>query len=349
MDWRVALPKFAPREPHRLPHNDTTTTHTFTMKQLFALFAVALLFAAPVSAQEGDTIFQSGDSMIVMVPDSAMADSAMADSAAAPAAAEMAEEAAPAAPAEDTVEVTGARQQIKLRIIEGGVLFMSFVVLCLIFGLALAVERIIYLNMATTNTKKLLTDVEDAMNSGGLDAAKAVCADTRGPVAAIFHQGLDRSGGSYEELAKAVEDYGSLESTKLERGLSWISLFIALAPMLGFMGTVIGMIEAFDKAGNVPEGAYQYYRKITPLVYDQGAFGWRTPFKWILTRWRGLSKPYPREPIGKWGMRIWAHKSTALACAHFMLAMRAHGFDTCPMEGLDSTRVKRILGLPDPK
>jgi len=182
-----------------------------------------------------------------MVPDSAMADSAMADSAAAPAEVEMAEEAAPAAPAEDTVEVTGARQQIKLRIIEGGVLFMSFVVLCLIFGLALAVERIIYLNMATTNTKKLLTDIEDAMNSGGVDAAKAVCADTRGPVAAIFHQGLDRSGGSYEELAKAVEDYGSLESTKLERGLSWISLFIALAPMLGFMGTVIGMIEAFDK------------------------------------------------------------------------------------------------------
>ena len=245
MDWRVALPKFAPREPHRLPHNDTTTTHTFTMKQLFALFAVALLFAAPVSAQEGDTIFQSGDSMIVMVPDSAMADSAMMDSAAAAAEATMAEE-APAMP-EETVEVTGARQQIKLRIIEGGVLFMSFVVLCLIFGLALAIERIIYLNMATTNTKTLMDEVEAALKSGGVDAAAAVCADTRGPVAAIFKQGLERSGGSYEELAKAVEDYGSLESTKLERGLSWISLFIALAPMLGFMGTVIGMIEAFDK------------------------------------------------------------------------------------------------------
>lgn len=107
------------------------------------------------------------------------------------------------------------------------------------------------------------------------------------------------------------------------------------------------MIEAFDQAGNIPEGAYQYYRKITPLVYDQGVMGWRTPFKWILTRWRGRNKPYPREPIGKWGMRIWAHKSTALACAQFMLAMRAHGFDTCPMEGLDSARVKRILGLPN--
>lgn len=226
-------------------YNDTTTIHPFTMKKLFALLVVALMFTAPVIAQEGDTILMSGDSMTAMAPDSAMADSAMMDSAATPAPMPVAEE-APAMP-EETVEVTGARQQIKLRIIEGGVLFMSFVVLCLIFGLALAIERIIYLNMATTNTKGLLTKVENAMNSGGVDAAKEVCANERGPVAAIFHQGLDRSGGSYEELAKAVEDYGSLESTKLERGLSWISLFIALAPMLGFMGTVIGMIEAFDK------------------------------------------------------------------------------------------------------
>ena len=215
------------------------------MKQLFALFAVALLFATPVSAQEGDTILQSGDSMIVMVPDSTMTDSAMMDSAAAQAE-NLTDDASSTMP-EGAVEVTGIRQEIKKRIIEGGVLFMSFVVLCLIFGLALAIERIIYLNMATTNTKTLLDKVESALNGGGVDAAAAVCADTRGPVAAIFKQGLERSGGSYEELAKAVEDYGSLESTKLERGLSWISLFIALAPMLGFMGTVIGMIEAFDK------------------------------------------------------------------------------------------------------
>ena len=241
---RIALPKFAPHKPSRLTTTTQHTIHTFTMKQLFALFAVALLFSAPVSAQDADATMDMSADTTMMVADSTMADSAMMDSAAAPAA-PMADE-APAMP-EETVEVTGARQQIKLRIIEGGVLFMSFVVLCLIFGLALAIERIIYLNMATTNTKGLLTKVEDALNSGGVDAAKAVCADTRGPVAAIFHQGLDRSGGSYEELAKAVEDYGSLESTKLERGLSWISLFIALAPMLGFMGTVIGMIEAFDK------------------------------------------------------------------------------------------------------
>lgn len=245
MDGRVALTKFAPRESFGSHTTTQHPIHTFTMKQLFALFAVALLFAAPVSAQDADTTMDMSADTTMMVADSTMTDSAMTDSAAAPAEAPMAEE-APAMP-EETVEVTGARQQIKLRIIEGGVLFMSFVVLCLIFGLALAIERIIYLNMATTNTKSLMDKVEEALKGGGVDAAAALCADTRGPVAAIFKQGLERSGGSYEELAKAVEDYGSLESTKLERGLSWISLFIALAPMLGFMGTVIGMIEAFDK------------------------------------------------------------------------------------------------------
>jgi len=120
------------------------------------------------------------------------------------------------------------------------------VLICLILGLALSIERIIYLNMATTNTGKLLDGIQDALGNG-VDAAKEVCRNTRGPVASIFYQGLDRSSGSYEEVAKAIEDYGSVEMSKLERGLSWISLFIALAPMLGFMGTVIGMISAFDK------------------------------------------------------------------------------------------------------
>jgi biopolymer transport protein ExbB len=101
--------------------------------------------------------------------------------------------------------------------------------------------------MATTNNSKLLKKIEDALGKGGENAAKEVCRNTSGPVASIFYQGLDRSSGSYEEVAKAIEDYGSVEMSKLERGLSWISLFIALAPMLGFMGTVIGMISAFDK------------------------------------------------------------------------------------------------------
>ncbi|MDG1767179.1 MAG: MotA/TolQ/ExbB proton channel family protein [Flavobacteriales bacterium] len=144
-------------------------------------------------------------------------------------------------------EVLSFHQEVKRLFIEGGANFMAFVLICLIFGLALAIERIIYLNMATTNTSKLLASIENALQSGGVAAAKDVCRNTSGPVASIFYQGLDRSGGSTQDVAKAIEDNGSVEMAKLERGLSWISLFIALAPMLGFMGTVIGMIGVFDK------------------------------------------------------------------------------------------------------
>ena len=152
----------------------------------------------------------------------------------------------PADPEEPTREVLSFHQTVKRYFIEGGAAFMASVLICLILGLALSIERIIYLNMATTNTKKLVEDIEGSLNNGGVDAAKEICRATPGPVASIFHQGLDRSSGSYEEVAKAIEDYGSVEMSKLESGLSWISLFIALAPMLGFMGTVIGMISAFD-------------------------------------------------------------------------------------------------------
>jgi len=127
---------------------------------------------------------------------------------------------------------------------------MSFVLITLILGLALAIERIIYLNMASTNTAKLLENVEGALNSGGIDAAKEVCRNTRGPVASIFYQGLERykadDPNSIESVEKSIVAYGGVQMGKLEKGLSWIGLFIALAPMLGFMGTVIGMIAAFD-------------------------------------------------------------------------------------------------------
>lgn len=137
-------------------------------------------------------------------------------------------------------------QIIKQKFIEGGPGFMALVLICLILGLALCIERVIYLNMATTNTDKLLGSVEDAMKSGGANAAKEVCRSTRGPVAGIFYQGLDRLDEGIENAEKALVSYGGVEVGRLEKGLSWISLFIALAPMLGFMGTVIGMIGAFD-------------------------------------------------------------------------------------------------------
>jgi len=141
----------------------------------------------------------------------------------------------------------GFTQELKNRFIEGGPGFMGIVLACLIFGLAIAIERIIYLNLATTNSKKLTEDVESALKSGGTEAAKEICRNTSGPVASIFYQGLDRAGGGVESAEKAVVAYGGVQMGQLEKNVSWISLFIALAPMLGFMGTVIGMIQAFDK------------------------------------------------------------------------------------------------------
>lgn len=144
-------------------------------------------------------------------------------------------------------EEKGIHKQIKAKFIEGGAIFMSFVLLSLIFGLALCIERIIYLNLASTNTKKLLKNIEDALQEGGVEAAKEICRNTRGPVASIFYQGLDRYDEGIEVIEKSVVSYGSVQMGLLEKGLTWISLFIAVAPMLGFMGTVIGMIEAFDQ------------------------------------------------------------------------------------------------------
>ena len=144
-------------------------------------------------------------------------------------------------------ETLGFHQELKKRFIEGGAGFMGIVLLCLILGLAIAIERIIFLNLSTTNTKKLTQNVEDALSSGGVEAAKEVCRNTKGPIASIYYQGLDRTDEGLEAAEKAVVAYGGVQMGQLEKNVSWISLFIALAPMLGFMGTVIGMIQAFDK------------------------------------------------------------------------------------------------------
>jgi len=137
-------------------------------------------------------------------------------------------------------------QVVKEQFIAGGWKFMSVVLICLILGLAIAIERIITLNLATTNTKKLLARVDEALSKDGVDGAKEVCKNTRGPVASIFTQGLLRMSEGVEMVEKSIIAYGSVEMGRLEKGLVWISLFISIAPMLGFMGTVIGMIGAFD-------------------------------------------------------------------------------------------------------
>jgi biopolymer transport protein ExbB len=137
-------------------------------------------------------------------------------------------------------------QAMKTKFIEGGWDFMSTVLVCLILGLAIAIERIITLNLATTNTKKMLEKVEKALSEGGIDAATEVTKASRGPIASIFTQGLMRWSEGLDMVEKSIMAYGSVEMGKLEKGLVWISLFIALAPMLGFLGTVVGMIQAFD-------------------------------------------------------------------------------------------------------
>lgn len=217
------------------------------MKKALSLLAIAGLFsfgAVGVYAQDDSTATDNTE----MVADSAATDSVAAIED------EAAEEAPAAAEAEDTEMMEAAaaegergfHQIVKQKFIEGGATFMGIVLVCLILGLAICIERIIYLNLATTNTGKLLSEVEAALKSGGVEAAKEVCRNTRGPVASIFYQGLERSDEGIDMVEKSVISYGSVQMGLLERGISWISLFIALAPMLGFMGTVIGMISAFD-------------------------------------------------------------------------------------------------------
>ena len=209
------------------------------MKKLFTLFAIAAFLTFGIS---NSAIAQDDTTGTEMVDSTEAAETTMED--------ETPEETMEdeAAMEDETVveEEKSFHQILKEKFIEGGPEFMGIVLLCLILGLAIVIERIIYLNMATTNSTKLLANVEDALNSGGVESAKEVCRNTSGPVASIFYQGLDRSHEGVEMVEKSVVAYGSVQMGLLEKGVSWISLFIALAPMLGFMGTVIGMIGAFD-------------------------------------------------------------------------------------------------------
>ena len=137
-------------------------------------------------------------------------------------------------------------QVLKEKYIQGGAGWMTPVLLCLIFGMALVIERILYLNMATTNVQKLLEGIEEKVQKGDYNGAKELCRDTRGPVASIFYQGLDRIDEGLDNVEKAVPSYGGVQMARLENNMTWIGLFIALAPSFGFLGTVVGMVQAFD-------------------------------------------------------------------------------------------------------
>ena len=210
------------------------------MKKIFATLTVLAMF--------------SFGSVAVMAQDAAeaapVAEEVTVDSAAAEA------PVAPVVEAEEVVEeaesgIVALHKTLKTKFIEGGAGFMAATLICLVFGLALCIERIIYLSLSKTNTKALLAEVEAALKNGGIEAALEVCRNTRGPVASIFYQGLSRYSEGVDVVEKTVASYGGVQLGLLEKNLSWISLFISIAPSLGFLGTIIGMIQAFDKIQQV--------------------------------------------------------------------------------------------------
>ena len=138
-------------------------------------------------------------------------------------------------------------QVLMQKFLEGGWGWMLPILVCLVIGLAIAIERMLYLSFSNINSKKFIAKVEEALNKNGIEAAKEVCRNTKGPIASIYYQGLDRYDQGLDAVEKAVVSYGSVQTGQMESGLSWIGLFIALSPMLGFMGTVVGMVDAFDQ------------------------------------------------------------------------------------------------------
>ena len=203
------------------------------MKKLFLVLAVAALSFSTAIAQDAAT--------------AAPAEEATVENAEA---APVAEEVAPVAEEaiDPEVQIAGDSLHYVLmqKFLEGGWGWMLPILIVLVLGLAIAIERILFLGLSTINTKKFIASVEKALNEGGIEAAKAVCRDTKGPIASIYYQGLDRYEQGLDAVEKAVVSYGSVQTGQLESGLGWLSLFIALSPSLGFMGTVVGLVQSFD-------------------------------------------------------------------------------------------------------
>ncbi len=218
------------------------------MKKLFAIVAVlGLLGTTQVAAQTEEAN---------NVPQTEVTDSAaLANDSIAPIAADSTAAEAPAADEAQAVKaevveeggIAGVHKMLKVKFIEGDASFMSLVAIAMVIGLAFCVERIIYLSMAQVNTEKLMARIADALSKNDVEGAKEVCRNTAGPVAAICYQGLLRIDEGLETVERSVVSYGSLQSSMLEKNCSWITLFIAMAPSLGFLGTVIGMVMSFDE------------------------------------------------------------------------------------------------------
>ncbi len=222
------------------------------MKKLIALFTVAGMLTFGVS---NVVLAQGAKKDVKPVAKTEVKTEAKADSIAkADSLAKVANAAKPVVKDTAAAAEKSFHQVMKDKFIEGGAGWMAPILICLILGLAFVIERIIYLNMATTNSTKLLNNIENSLKSGGIDAAKELCRNTRGPLASVFYQGLDRHSEGMDIVEKSVVSYGSVQMGRLETNLGWIGLMIALGPMLGFLGTVVGMVQAFDsieQAGDI--------------------------------------------------------------------------------------------------
>ena len=215
------------------------------MKKFFAIVAIlGLIGTTQVFADNS-----AKDATKTELADTTKKDTAKKDSPAqAPAVAPA--PAAPAAPAQAPQEegaIAGVHKELKVKFIEGDAAFMSLVAIAMVLGLAFCVERIIYLSMAQVNTKKLMAKIADALSNNDIEGAKDVCRRTAGPVASICYQGLLRIDDGIDTVERSIVSYGSIQAAQLEKNCSWITLFIAMAPSLGFLGTVIGMVQAFDE------------------------------------------------------------------------------------------------------
>ena len=217
------------------------------MKKLFAIVAMLGMFTFGTTQVYAQDAAEAAPVETVENTDQA---AAPAEEAAAPAAEEVAapaEEAAAPAEVTEASESEGVHKTLKTKFIEGGAEFMALVAIAMVIGLAFCVERIIYLRMAKVNTKNLMEAIAAALQKGDVEGAKTICRNTAGPVASICYQGLLRIDEGLDTVERSVVSYGSLQSSNLEKGCSWITLFIAMAPSLGFLGTVIGMVMSFDK------------------------------------------------------------------------------------------------------
>ena len=219
----------------------------------------------------------------------------------------MAQDAAPAQ-TEQTTEAAvveeggGLHKELKTKFIEGDASFMSLVAIALVLGLAFCIERIIYLSLAETNTKKLMANIEAALEKGDVEAAKTVCRNTRGPVASICYQGLMRIDEGIDVVERSVVSYGGVQAGYLEKGCSWITLFIAMAPSLGFLGTVIGMVMAFDKiqqAGDISPTVVAGGMKVALITTIFGlvvALILQVFYNYILSKIEGLTSEMAPHP-----------------------------------------------------